>query len=148
MLGRWRQLVRGSQSGVVGRHSAAACARRTLEDRAGLHRFIGRSPRRRKNRAGASGLSTGHAGSHANTRGLSLLALPMRGFDLPSIPTHGDHHTERFLLDIGFAIGNTLRGRGALVYAEDDDGRRLEAEFTVEPDGGLIALVLSSASGR
>ena len=33
------------------------------------------------------------------------------------------------------------------MYAEDDDGRILEATFTVEGDGGMIALVLSSASG-
>jgi len=33
------------------------------------------------------------------------------------------------------------------VYAEDDGGRRLEAEFTVGHDGGFIALVLRSASG-
>jgi hypothetical protein len=33
------------------------------------------------------------------------------------------------------------------VHAEDDNGSRLEAEYTVEGDGDLIALVLSSASG-
>jgi hypothetical protein len=29
----------------------------------------------------------------------------------------------------------------------DDDGRRLDAEYVVEPDGGQVALVLDSASG-
>ena len=33
------------------------------------------------------------------------------------------------------------------MYAKDDDGSRLEAEFTVGHDGGFIALVLRSASG-
>jgi len=33
------------------------------------------------------------------------------------------------------------------VYAEDDDGQRLDAEYVVEPDGSRVALVLGSASG-
>ena len=33
------------------------------------------------------------------------------------------------------------------MYAEDDNGRRLDAEYTVEADSGWVALVLGSASG-
>jgi hypothetical protein len=33
------------------------------------------------------------------------------------------------------------------VYAEDDDGKRLDAEYTVEADNDWVALVLRSASG-
>lgn len=33
------------------------------------------------------------------------------------------------------------------MYAEDDDGKRLDAEYTVEADNNWVALVLRSASG-
>jgi hypothetical protein len=40
-----------------------------------------------------------------------------------------------------------LRIEGGPVYAEDDGGERLDAEYTVERDGDQVALVLESASG-
>ena len=52
------------------------------------------------------------------------------------------------LLTLGLPLATRCGVEGRLVYAEDDDGRRLEAEFTVERDGGLIAVILSSSSGR
>jgi hypothetical protein len=34
------------------------------------------------------------------------------------------------------------------VYAHDDDGKRLDADYEVQPDGDGLALIMASASGR
>jgi hypothetical protein len=34
------------------------------------------------------------------------------------------------------------------LYAHDDDGKRLDAKYEVEPDSGGLALIMASASGR
>lgn len=62
-------------------------------------------------------------------------------------PTDADTVTPGYPPYIGFAIGNKLLVRDRLVYAEDDDGKRLDAKYAVNADDGWVTLVLDSASG-